>query len=482
MAERSARQVAGRVVVGSSVAALVAADALAASGESVRVLAPEKSPGAGFGSIRAGERVLELGVRLLELDYEGAPGSRASTPPLNDYVPGPAGHRPYAALVREFIEELVGPRLVLAARPQMFYDGSLVDDLYFTTDATALRDALDYTTRARIRQEALYCAADAGSPAGMLAPEHAVEFAVSSLEEASLSTQGLTFHSLFMEPMAEKFVAGGSAGVLASLRRKIWLPLFWPQTLAEAAGVRPVRFVPSRPFHTVTGGGAGEIVTALVERLRARGVEIERCAPLTRVTAVDAGRVDLVFTDTDNGAMGERTMRIETRRPVLGLPAQQLFAAAGVDYQADQARTVICWLEVADRDVIELPSLVNVVDADLPAIRVSSGGLARPGHRLLTVELRHDLSEAEIPAAARRSVERLGLLRPGAELTEVRSAAVASFALPNKRNLRRFELAAAELADRQLDIEVVGSGVGFGADALGEQIIQGLRAKEVQDA
>jgi hypothetical protein len=401
-------------------------------------------------------------------------------PSLSDYVPGPAGHRPYAALVREFIEELVGPRLVLAARPQMFYDGSLVDDLYFTTDATALRDALDYTTRARIRQEALYCVAEAGSPAGMLAPEHAAEFAASSLEQASLSTQGVTFHSLFMEPMAEKFVAGGSAGVLASLRRKIWLPLFWPQTLAEAAGAQPVRFVPSRPFHTVSEGGAGEIVTALVERLRSRGVEIERCAPLTRMAAADGGRVELVFTD--HGATGDRPLRIETRRPVLGLPAQQLFAAAGVDYQVDQARTVICWLEVADRDVIELPSLVNVVDADLPAIRVSSGGLARRGHRLLTVELRHDLSEAEIPAAARRSVERLGLLRPGAELTEVRSAAVLSFALPSLRNLRRFELAAAELADRQLDIEAVGSGVGFGADALGEQIIQGLRVKEGQDA
>ena len=79
---------------------------------------------------------------------------------------------------------------------------------------------------------------------------------------------------------------------------------------------------------------------------------------------------------------------VEADRPVLGMSASELFAAVGVQFRPQKARTVISWLEVADEDVNDLPSLLNIVDSDVPAVRISSGGMAAPGHRLLTVELR----------------------------------------------------------------------------------------------
>jgi hypothetical protein len=456
--------VAERLVFGSSVASLVAAEGLATAGHEVTLLAPEKSIGGGFGSMRAGERVLELGVRLLELSYEDTP----VPPSLSSYVPGPAGHRPFASLVGRYLTELAGDRLRQVRRPQMYFGGRIVDDLYFTTDAMALRDALDPITRAAVHAEARAAVVATGHDAGVLSPQRADELERLDLTEASLRNHGATFHRLFVRPVADKFAGG--ADVLASLRRKIWLPLFWPVTLAEAAADGPVQFTPDRPFHTVAGGGSGEIITALVQRLRERGVTVTPCPPLTRLHGAPAGHTTVELADGT---------AIEASRPILGIPAPMLFGAAGVKYRPEQARTVISWLEVADRDLLDLPSLLNVVDADIAAVRVSTNGLGRPGHSVLTVELRHDLAESEIVEAARTSVEQLAIVAPGTELVELRSGAMPTFALPTRVNVARFEAAAADFASRSLDIEVVGAGLGFGADALGEQIIQGLRAAEV---
>src|SRR4051794_32818078 len=97
-----------RIVVGGSVASLVAAEALAEAGARVRLLLPEHGVGHGFSPLRRDGRTLELGVRLLELSYEDDGGA---TPPLRNYHPGLGGHRPYARLVSDWVHARVGDRL-----------------------------------------------------------------------------------------------------------------------------------------------------------------------------------------------------------------------------------------------------------------------------------------------------------------------------------------------------------------------------------
>ncbi|SOD71840.1 hypothetical protein SAMN05892883_1305 [Jatrophihabitans sp. GAS493] len=454
-----------RIVVGSSIASLVAADRLAAAGEPVRLLVDRRPPGGGFGSMRLDGRVLELGVRLLELSYEQS----TSTPPLSSYVPGPAGHRHYVSTISTYLSDLVGDRLVQVARPQMLFNGRVVDDLYFTTDAAALREALSDTERAAIRCEAMACWRGMGDPAGLLAADTVRRLDQMTLGDASFVNHGETFHRLFMEPMAEKFVAGGCTDVIAALRRKIWLPLFWPQTLAQAAGDEKIQFAVDRPFHSVAGGGAGEVVAELLARLATHGVRPEQVGALTALESLPNGATRIGFADG---------LTLDADYPVIGAPAGQLFAAVGAEYTPDSARTVISWLEVADDDLLQLPSLLNIVDSDVPAIRISSGGVGSPGHSVLTVELRHDTPEVEIVAAARKSVERAAILRAGAEMVELRSGAVNSFPLPTHANSLRFGQAATAVDHANLNAEIVGAGLQFGADALGEQIVQGLRAAE----
>jgi hypothetical protein len=460
-----------QIVVGGSIAALVAADALAARGEPVRLLLPERGVGGGFAAIRREGRVLELGVRLLELAYEGA---SPTPPPLSDYRPALGAHRPYAATIDEWTRELLNGRVQEVTRPRMFFDGRIVDDLYFTTDALALREALDPVERNEIAEQARAAADETGSEAGLLDPSRTWELEELSAAAASRRNHGERFHDRFIAPIAEKVVAGGAEDVLASMRRKIWIPLFWPTTLAQACNGGDVAFRPERPFHTVTPDGCGDLVEAL--RGRIESAECARVETAGRLERLAPTGEDLELTFSALGA-------IHARRPVLGSAPVELFAAAGIEYAPRSARSVICWLEASPEDLNEeAPSLLNVVDRELPALRVSSSGRGAPGTQLLTVELRHDTPEEEIPAAAIASLQRIGLLREGSSVNVVMSAAASTFALPTRENSTCFAQAHDQLLTLDLDAEIVGGACDFGADALGEQVVQGLRAAEALSA
>jgi hypothetical protein len=456
-----------RVVVGGSVAALVTADALAALGEDVRLLLPERGVGGGFAAIERGGRVLELGVRLLELGYEDAD---PTVPPLHDYRPALGAHRRYAPLVERWVLDLLGDRVAEVERPRMFFDGRVVDDLYFTTDPLALREALSMPERAVIAAEAGAARAAAGSDAGLLDPSAAAALAGLSAGEASRRNHGPTFHKRFIAPIADKLVPGGAEDVLATYRRKIWVPLFWPGTLAQACGEGNVAFSPVRPFHTVTPTGCCGLVDAILVRLRERGVRVEVAGRLEQLAAGRDGTVELRFS-------GAGSIRAE--HPVLGSGPAELFTAAGAEYEPAQARSVICWVEALPQDLRWAPSLLNIVDPEIPALRVSSGGRGAAGTHLLTVEMRHDLAQDAIAPAALESLKRTDLLTPGAEVHVVMSAAAPTFPLPTADSVAQFASAQRTLAALQLNAEIVGGAADFGADALGEQIVQGLRAAEV---
>lgn len=451
-------------------AALAAADTLATEGHAVELLLPAKGVGAGFAPMRKDGRALELGVRLLELHYEGA--ERDAIPPLADYHPHIGGHRPYTPLIHDWVVERVNGDLVETGRPRMVLDGRVVDDLYFTTDPAALREAVGPQERATFAAEAERAAAVLGD-AGMLGPDHAGELDEISLHDASVASHGPAFHARFAEPYAAKVLAGGTSSVLASLRRKAWVPLFWPRTLAEACNDGELRFHPDRPFHTIAGGGTGRLVDVLLGRLRAHPAVTMRTAGALEAVAPANGRgVRMEFSDAGT---------VLASRPVIGNPPAELFAAAGIDYAPEKARTVIVWLEADEADLLWAPALLNVVDPDCPVLRVSSGGeAAAPSRRILTVELAHDSDPQAAQPAVRDALVRFGVLRDGAAPGVVMAAAAPTFALPTAGNVARFTAARTELDELGLDADIVGGAADFAADALNEQVVQALRLTEAR--
>lgn len=457
------------VIAGGTIAALVAADAAVSAGNDVDLYLPEKGVGGGFLPMVVDNLRLELGVRLLELSYGSEDAAVGEEPPLDDYQPGVSGHRPHVARVRTYLTELLDPDLVEVERPKVFINGALRPDVYFTVDLSGLREALTNEQAAAVTAETRRILDETGNPAGVLGGENPPDLWSMSFEEASLSNHGPTFHRLFIESICKKIQVEGSATVVAALRRKLWMPAFYPQTVWEAASGQPLGFVPDRPFHTVRRGGTGEVVTRLLARLEASPkVTVNRVKALKRVAA-DGARTVLEFDDG--------TAPVSATRPVLGYPPEQLFPAAGVPYAPERVPLSICWVLVDEDDVVEVPSMTFVTDPDLPAYRVNSGGAGGPpGAQLVSLELAHDADPSDAEAAARRTLEATGMVRAGAGLRVVHKVRAPAFTAPSAVNVAAFQAARESFNRLSLNAEIVGGAAAFGADSLNEQVIQGLRA------
>lgn len=449
-----------RVVVGGTPAALVTADALGAAGVPVRLLLPARGVGRGFAALPHDGRMLQLGVRLLELSYE----DDAVPPPLSAYRPGIDGHRPFARRIRGWVQELVGDRLTPIAPPRVVVDRTSHEDYLFTVDLAGAAYAVSPHERRQIGEEAAAAARRLGD-AGLLAGE----LGALSLADASVANHGKTFHERLIEPLAQKFLRGGSSAILATWRRKAWLPLFWPRTVREVFRGEEPTFRPSRTFDEVAPGGVGGLFDALTARLSARPtVELVPVSPLASVEA-HGDRLRLTFSD------GRRE---EAARPALGVPTSELYAALGIQLETERMRTVTAWIEADRQAFAEGLDLVHVVDADNPIVRVSGGSTTlAPNRRVVCVELRHDLPIDSAAAAAIAGLQGAGLLEGGAPAS-IHEAAMAALPVPSGATHARLTTAHDELADRALGAHLLGGALAPGADSLNEQILQGLRTAE----
>jgi hypothetical protein len=454
------------VVVGGAWAALVAADRLAAAGEPVRLLLPTRGVGGGFASRRVGGRSLELGLRVLELHHESAPAA-ADVRPLDEYGLATTGHVPFLPLVRDYVAGLAGDDLIALSPGATAIGGRLVDDLFLTSDPAGVRAAL---TGAQCAAAAAEVDPDR-APGALTGPDE-----TRTLAEASRQNHGATVHDALIAPFVEKVLAGGSDAVLAALRRRVWTPVLWPRSVWEACSGAQWGFRPDRPQHGVRGG-VGVLVDRVVARLEAHTlVRMERVGPLRALVDHGDGRVALGFDDG-------RT--VLAARPVLAMPAPELFAACGVPYAPQRARTVVAWAELAADDVLATPSVVHIVDPQVAALRITAAvpAAGAPADRLLfCVELRHDLPKDHAPDAARAGLVATGIAREGASIDVVDHVAAPTFPVPVAANVAAFAAADEAFSALGLDVEVIGGARGLAGDYLNEQIASGLACAWIRAA
>ena len=285
-----------------------------------------------------------------------------------DYVAGPSGHVPFVRTVAEWIRELAGDGLREADGLAMVTGGRLVDDIYFTVNLDGLRAALPAAEADRTAAEA----ADArrlDGDAGVLGAGH--DLGALTLDDASRRNHGAAFHERFIAAMCRKIHPGGAAAVPAALRRKVWMPLFHPRTLrppppgAHRLPAAPPRSTPSSP------AASGRLVDGAAGAYPRRP---PRPGGRDRPPGAGGGRARRTCPSRlDDG------LDWDARRPVLGTGAPELFAAVGAGYDAPRLPMSIAWAEVDERDVLALPALVHVPDADIDAFRISPGDRRPPG-------------------------------------------------------------------------------------------------------
>ena len=468
-------------VVGNAIASLVAVDALSRSGQTVRWFRPSGPLSGGFQTLQREGRSLELGMRLIELSYESgqaaAEASVEEAPPLAEYVPGPHGHRPYLGLVESMIRDLAGDDLFTVEEPSCWVRGVAGKDYVVVGDLIDLPQFTTSADRAQILAESERAVQEVG-PHGLFASAELSDLMNRSFSDVSVRHCGQRLWSRLVEPLVDSIA--GHHDVSAGLHRKVWMPLFHPQTVLEAAR-GDLQYRPDRPLYSIKDGGMGQILSRLEARVASSPlVSIVPTAPVSAVSKISGNGLAKTEFSFEDGTS------LIAANPIVGVEPKALFAAAGISYEPDRAVTSIAWVdtEAGAEQTDVMPSVQWVVDDRIPVHRVTQNRGDLPntdGGRTWIVEMRHDLPASDLDGEAINALEVLGLGTKGRS-NVIASMQVPSFVLPSRSNAQSFDTASAELRDRELPMTIVGGARCFGVDSLNEQIVQGLQAAEIASA
>lgn len=243
-------------ILGSSVAALVATERLILAGVDVRRTPTGRPNGFGYRELPDGRKV-ETGCRLLELSY-GDPPYAVAIPPLDLYRPG-MSHRPWIMDINRYVRGLVdvGPEVERTARVGKYS----VPDPFLSGDPSSLDQLLILTDVDRVDGDLEDMCDELAERVGYYGPDGSGAVAAHTFDEACRVRLGDTLWRNVIWPVFHKIA--GWADVPWEQHRKVWLPMFWPQSVLDALQRRP-SYKPVRPMHF----GAG----ALVEALEAKGL------------------------------------------------------------------------------------------------------------------------------------------------------------------------------------------------------------------
>ncbi len=407
-------------IVGSSVASLVAALQAAQRGHRVDLYVDPRRIGGSFGGLVKGARRLDLGCRLLELDYEGGPGR-----PIATFDPVHDSHRPFIAEVARFIEDVLQGDLRPARTPEMLIGESRTRCVLMTVDLSDLPAALTAEDRRCVRGQVRDILA-----AGPATVDHPRQ----TLREASLAQHGQRLHDLLTQAVCAKHYAGWE-GVLAVDRRKLWAALFQPRTILEAFSGSTIGFQPNRPFATTLTGGLHPFVDRLYQSVKGcERISVIPAGPVRRLSFDLAGLAEFGFD--------RLTVAVPAERCVIAETPDQVFQAVGQSYAPERMVSSMVWIDVAEGQLDRDASTLTVCDPDLPVLRMSNVG-AHDGRHCFAVESGHRPPCFTTAVAA---LQRAGVIRAGAAVSLVHQVTGPAQTAPTLANARRFERAQASLA------------------------------------
>ena len=435
----------GFTIIGSSVASLSAALVAAQRGHRVDLYVDPRRIGGSFGGLKVGERSLDLGCRLFELDYEDNLGK-----PIAAFDPIHDSHRQVITEVAGFIKHVMQDDIRPACVPEMLIAGRRTRCVLMTTDLSGLPAVLSEQDRKHVRDQVQKILTVPATP----------NRSQQTLEPASLAQHGERLHQLLVQAVCAKQHPAWAA-VLATHRRKLWAALFQPQTIFEAFSGGPIGFKPRRPFSTTRAGSLYPFVDRLYQSVReCERIVVVPAGPMNRMSCQHSGIVEFAFDNLSIAVPSEQCVVAET--PDL------VFKAAGYTYKPDRMVASLIWLDVAEGQLDRDFSTLTVCDPTLPVLRISNVGTTA-GRHCLAVEFGHLPPCEKLAAAALRQA---GLLRASGMVKLVHQATGPAQTVPTGASQRHFEAAQNSLA--AFRGVLLGGVRRFMFDGLNDQITDAL--------
>lgn len=449
----------GIVLAGNSLALLVAACVLGRQGRRVHWVTDGRKPGGYFAGLRIGDDAFDLGSVLLE-----RPGSGGPPPGLDTYdAMARYDSARFSGLAWDFFEPLLPVRRTPTA--QCVLGERRVPDYLLSNRVDGL---------AGMDLAAPLPAVQAGAAHPWHARYKLAPGAYDTLDyaDAARHNHGPAVQVALVDPFLRKLTGDAPWPFMARFHRAGWLPLYYPETVAQALAGEAVA-LPEYPFWLPTAGWCGALVEALLAEV-ARYPNVRRSDQPVASMARRGGGFSLML---GGGEVVDATAL------ALGLPNERAHALLGVAAPAaPRAVGVRLLLLRVRQDAIGRPAgWLMVPDAAHVAYRVSDldtlAGRDAPWHRVVVEAglCSGAADDAALDARLRDELRRLMAITDPSAVQVVRGITVPqSLSLPSAAEVQAAHDDLARLHEAAKGILLCGAIAGFAASSLNDQLVQGL--------
>ena len=450
------------LLIGNGLAILIGAYEIARRGQAVRLLTDGKPLGGHFAGTEIDGQGFDLGMMMLEEVIPARTGAdlRTYDPSVrNDWTR--FGDRA-SRWLREHVD------LVRVPTPECLLEGKRVPDYLIANRLEAMvgADAPNRVSRNDPRH-----------------PSHKYESGIYdslTYAQASSLNHGARLHERFIEPFVRKLMGVSSDAFLARYHRAAWVPLFYPETLAQAVRSDPTGLV-EYPFWTTPKGYVGQLVLDIREKLKKMPHVSVLTAPL-RSLRQQNGKWIAVLNSSDTYESSRLALGLTPDRAcvLLGIPMSTTSLAASVTVLFAKVRS----------DRISTPQFCTMLlDDELSAYRLSDqdalAGLDPEWHRV-TIESSPQLLASRYPTVSAEAAlkHELAALLGVPEFDDVAITPLKCFtaqnalAVPTAKEVARASALSAALALVAPGAVLTGSMLGYGMASLNDQLVQGIKLSE----
>ena len=457
------------IIVGGTLAGLVAAAEMDRAGRSVTLINPGGPWGGYFAGLEIDGAVFDAGMVALEFTAFATPAGRDALATYDPSVRNDIGR--FAGVVGDWLEARFPTRVIEPPRMRVAAIDS--PDLIMGNDLAAL-PSLPFAAAARADLAALPAPGERHARCKAVGPA----YADLSFEAASLANHGATLHEQLFAPFLSKVFGRHADALLARYHRIPWLPLYWPETLkAVLDGAAPS--IAASPLNYPVDASVAAVVRRLVDELEA--------SPRVRMLRDQIVRLDPAGRGgalrLAGGAVLETPRLAWSHAPAALL---QALGDAPWDGTLRRAPLALAMFVVAAEAVSAPFSVLQVVDPTVALYRVTDlttcAGAAGPRRWVAELNLevfaaRHAeaLDDAALLAAVAEELVTLGLVDATALTPLAFKRVPGGFAVPDADALAAWTFERDAIDRLAPGLTLMAAGSGFMVTSLGDQVVQGLK-------
>jgi protoporphyrinogen oxidase len=344
------------VIVGNTLASLIAAYELARQGKEVTLIKHKGGWGGHFSGLQINGEHFDAGMTIVELTSTNL----QAEPDLASYdslIRNDVGR--FFGLVKKFVSEHFELREI--EQPQSYFRGGWSDD-FLLCNSFALFDRFSAEEKALIVKQLESRDSSDWQHASQKIILQAAHTAA-SYQQTSIFNHGELVHQALIDPFVKKLTGSGSENIASIFHRRLWAPLYYPETIAQAAKGELDHFG-GTIIHYPSRSSFNGFARGFIEQLNA----------MKTVTLIEA---EVEQLDTANNMIvveGVEPVKYKSLAWGGALPeCQRLLGLQPIkDTQTARANLGFEFLQLDSKKILKPFSIAFVFDENIPFYRVSN--------------------------------------------------------------------------------------------------------------